>query len=79
MVEEFRNALYKGRLPERMKVLSTVLIPKDSCPQQWGSARPITLSTSLLKMQSQLFCKIDVATAFDSVAAKKVGVEGRKP
>ena len=54
ILEEFNDALYKGRLPPRAKQSVTILIPKETAPKQWGATRPITLSTSCLKWQSQL-------------------------
>ena len=55
LLEEFNDALYKGRLPIIMvKESITVLLPKEAQPKEWSSTRPITLSTSCLKWQSQL-------------------------
>ena len=54
ILQEFNDALYKGRLPPDIKESVTVLIPKEAAPRQWSATRPITLSTSCLKWQSQL-------------------------
>ena len=54
ILEEFNDALYKGKLPEPVKDSITVLLPKEQAPKKWGATRPITLSTSCLKSQSQL-------------------------
>ena len=54
ILEEFNDALYKGKLPAPVKESVTVLLPKEPHPKDWSSTRPITLSTSLLKWQSQL-------------------------
>ena len=54
ILEEFNDALYKGRLPPTTKQSLTILIPKEACPGKWSETRPITLSSSCLKWQSQL-------------------------
>ena len=54
ILQELNDALYKGRLPRSAKDSVTVLIPKEPAPKQWSATRPITLSTSCLKWQSQL-------------------------
>ena len=54
LLEEFNDALYKGRLPPKTKESVTILIPKEPCPKHWSATRPITLSGSWLKWQSQL-------------------------
>ena len=54
ILEEFNDALYKGKLPGPVKESVTVLLPKEPQPKEWSATRPITLSTSFLKWQSQL-------------------------
>ena len=54
ILQELNDALYKGRLPRCAKESVTILIPKEPAPKQWSATRPITLSTSFLKWQSQL-------------------------
>ena len=46
ILEEFNDALYKGRSPEMTKDSITVLLPKEPAPRAWSATRPITLSTS---------------------------------
>ena len=54
LLEDFNDALYRGRLPETVKDSITVLLLKEPQPKEWSATRPITLSTSFLKWQSQL-------------------------
>ena len=54
ILEEFNDALYKGRVPANTKKSITILLPKTRQPSEWGETRPITLSSSMLKWQAQL-------------------------
>ena len=54
LLEEFNDALYKGRSPPNTKKSITVLLPRARQPSDWGQTRPITLSSSMLKWQAQL-------------------------
>ena len=54
ILEEFNDALYKGRAPANTKKSITILLPKTKQPAEWGQTRPITLSSSMLKWQAQL-------------------------
>ena len=54
ILQELNDALYKGKLPCSAKESITILIPKEPAPKHWSATRPITLSTSFLKWQSQL-------------------------
>ena len=54
ILQEFNAALYKGKLPPDAKKSVTILLPKEPFPQQWSATRPIALSNSCLKWQSQL-------------------------
>ena len=52
---ELKDALYNnGRMSRCAKDSTTILLPKERQPSDWGRTRPITLSSSRLQWQSQL-------------------------
>ncbi|CAE7364098.1 pol [Symbiodinium sp. CCMP2592] len=48
------DMLYTARIPEEIDRGVTVLLPKVPSPLEWGETRPITLSSTLLKLAAQL-------------------------
>ena len=68
ILHELNDALHKGRLPPDLKESITVLIPKEANPTRWSETRPITLSTSCLKWQSQLILARTTEHIFQGVA-----------
>ena len=46
--------LYCGRVPSEVAESITVQLPKVYEPEQWGETRPITLSTTFMKLTAQL-------------------------
>ena len=68
ILHELNDDVYKGKLPPDLKESITVLIPKEANPKQWSETRPITLSTSCLKWQSQLILARTTEHIFQGVA-----------
>ena len=54
ILSELNDMLYKGAIHSTVGKGLTVLLPKISEPTQWGDCRPITLSSTMLKLLAQL-------------------------
>ena len=54
ILSELHDMLYKGVIHSSVGKGLTVLLPKISEPTQWGDCRPITLSSTMLKLLAQL-------------------------
>ena len=54
LCELLNDALYRGALPPEATKGASVLLPKCVLPATWSDARPITLSSAILKWISQL-------------------------
>ena len=54
ILSELNDMLYKGAIHSSVGKGLTVLLPKIAEPQQWGDCRPITLSSTMLKLLAQL-------------------------